>query len=139
MDDRSLAHHGIKGMRWGVRRTPEQLGHLNQKLERRAVRYDLKAGAYAQKQAKYSKKFMKAQGKLMSGHVSSRGIKRAGKIGRKFGQISTKSAQYQAKAAKARAKILKNKELMALMKTKTRDIPPESIERGKQYVEELLS
>ena len=22
-----LCHHGIKGMRWGVRRTPEQLGH----------------------------------------------------------------------------------------------------------------
>lgn len=22
-----LKHHGIKGMRWGVRRTPEQLGH----------------------------------------------------------------------------------------------------------------
>ena len=20
-------HHGIKGMKWGVRRTPEQLGH----------------------------------------------------------------------------------------------------------------
>lgn len=25
----SLEHYGIKGMRWGVRRTPEQLGHKN--------------------------------------------------------------------------------------------------------------
>lgn len=26
-----LVHHGIKGMRWGVRRTPEQLGHAPKK------------------------------------------------------------------------------------------------------------
>ena len=27
MDSFALTHHGIKGMHWGVRRTPEQLGH----------------------------------------------------------------------------------------------------------------
>lgn len=27
MDDLELYHHGIKGMKWGIRRTPEQLGH----------------------------------------------------------------------------------------------------------------
>lgn len=28
MDDRDfLEHHGVKGQKWGVRRTPEQLGH----------------------------------------------------------------------------------------------------------------
>ena len=27
-EDKHLAHHGIKGMKWGIRRTPEQLGHF---------------------------------------------------------------------------------------------------------------
>ena len=26
-----LCHHGIKGQKWGVRRTPEQLGHVKKK------------------------------------------------------------------------------------------------------------
>lgn len=27
MDNNQLTHHGIKGMKWGIRRTPAQLGH----------------------------------------------------------------------------------------------------------------
>lgn len=34
MDNAYLCHHGIKGMKWGVRRTPEQLGRLAQTVER---------------------------------------------------------------------------------------------------------
>lgn len=42
--DETLEHHGIKGMKWGVRRTSEQLGHPQaQKLSKRIVRKQLRS------------------------------------------------------------------------------------------------
>ena len=32
-DDNEIYHHGIKGMKWGVRRTPAQLGHDTGKID----------------------------------------------------------------------------------------------------------
>lgn len=37
-----LEHHGIKGMKWGVRRTPEQLGHLSPKKKQSIAKRDAK-------------------------------------------------------------------------------------------------
>lgn len=34
-DNNYLMHYGIKGMKWGVRRTPEQLGRKRQRAEKR--------------------------------------------------------------------------------------------------------
>jgi len=40
--DSKLYHYGVKGMRWGVRRTPEQLGHCckQRKLKKGQKAYD---------------------------------------------------------------------------------------------------
>lgn len=52
MNNNSLYHHGIKGMKWGVRRTPEQLGHRivnahRDRHEKREARKDAKEFARA--------------------------------------------------------------------------------------------
>ena len=47
-----LYHYGIKGMRWGIRRTPEQLGHRPSKSQRKARKRLPKDVAAAQRYAK---------------------------------------------------------------------------------------
>lgn len=43
-----LEHHGIKGMHWGIRRTPEQLGHKVSKARERFEKYGKKASTAAE-------------------------------------------------------------------------------------------
>lgn len=59
--DEYLEHHGIKGMHWGIRRTPEQLGHIISRKKEKFEKYAEKAGAYAEKGK--VKKFNKYQKK----------------------------------------------------------------------------
>lgn len=60
-----IEHHGIKGMHWGIRRTPEQLGHRVSKARERFEKYSEKAQTAgetgnAKKLKKYTKKSEKA-------------------------------------------------------------------------------
>ena len=41
-NDNELYHHGIKGMKWGIRRTPAQLGHPTKKSSSNQRRDEMK-------------------------------------------------------------------------------------------------
>lgn len=57
LEENELEHFGIKGMKWGVRRTPEELGHRKaQKASKRAARAE-KVKATAKKAAAVAKKY----------------------------------------------------------------------------------
>lgn len=51
-DELDVWHHGIKGMKWGVRRTPEQLGY---KTSKKKVKWTFKTPAQRREEA-YQKK-----------------------------------------------------------------------------------
>lgn len=69
-------HHGIKGQKWGIRRTPEQLGHYIERKEKKISFYQKKANEarakgdsklyykYLEKQKKASKLIEKARSKM---------------------------------------------------------------------------
>lgn len=46
---RQLYHHGIKGQKWGVRRTPEQLGHEEPRVEKTSKAGIIKITIYGHK------------------------------------------------------------------------------------------
>lgn len=49
-----LAHHGVKGMKWGVRRTPEQLGNKKPKKpkKKKITNHDIKSARVRQTERK---------------------------------------------------------------------------------------
>ena len=67
-----LAHHGIKGMKWGVRRTPEQLGHPRSKKKAKSIwkksAETLSSARKSRKQKKLEEKLAKQRKKEETGY-----------------------------------------------------------------------
>lgn len=61
-DENEISHHGILGMHWGIRRTPEELGHLTRQ-DRRFVRR--KSDKIMRKAEKASKKELRRYEKFL--------------------------------------------------------------------------
>lgn len=119
-----LMHYGRKGMKWGVRRTPQQLGYKvskltakNKKLQssanestRTAADYHKKSVVFQSKQKKYEKRLAKATAKKAKYDLKVQ--KQASKKhidSDKVAKYAAKSAKYNTKVLKAQKKIKYNK------------------------------
>jgi len=120
-----LYHHGVKGQKWGVRRTPAQLGYRSDKLSlknrklsdsitkntARAHKYDTKAAAKSAGDHRNQRKLVKAEHKATK--YQAKADKEAGRrfasSERKTGDYAIRAKQWERRAAKAKKRLEHNK------------------------------
>lgn len=91
-NENELYHHGIKGMHWGIRRTPEQLGYRITKKKKKLDK------TYEQAKAAASKRDMKKLEKLSKKAVKqSKGIEKTQKKYNEAKELEDKIKEQQAK------------------------------------------
>lgn len=137
-----LYHHGIKGMKWGVRRTPAQLGHRTRKKPRR---FSLIARTRKPINKKKSIRDMTddelrarmARVELEREYKQTMSNKRPKPIAKKTPvQKNRKLSELSDEELKARIARL---DLEKAYRERLSDIQPKKKEAGKGFVKEVLS
>ena len=131
--DGELYHYGVPGMKWGVRRTPAQLGRkitkLNTKndelkdsvktLDKKATYYDKRSRDMISKNSKWESKLQKAsQNKAKYDLKTAKQLKKRNGDSEKLAKYMTKSSKYEEQMMKAEKKIKYNKYYVKAEETK---------------------
>ena len=132
-----LEHYGIKGMRWGIRRTPEQLGHKVRKLRRKNTRLEEKNLKAEQKKAEAermaNKKYQKALRKEAVNDMAA-----ANKYYRMAASWTSRSRDYQRAIAKAKRQIFDNEQLARSFERTIDAIESGKIKNGQTFLERFF-
>lgn len=135
--DEFLEHHGIKGQRWGIRRTPEQLGHKVSKLKKKSAKIEQKSIDKEKKASKYSSKYQQNYDKAFK-YLTEGETKKAQKFFKKAKKWNKKNAAYQRYTTNARQKIFDNDQLMKSYQNTIKAMNSGQIKKGESWVENFV-
>ena len=138
-----LYHHGVIGMKWGVRkdraRSAKRSLNTLARMEKKQQKYQLKAAKYQIKSAKRQKKMAKyAKKSRKFGPVTEFGVQNQKKYTNaqmQTAKYTIKAAKYTKKAAKTNKKAIKfaNKMNQIYGNTPVSELNSEQIYAGRKY------
>ena len=132
-----LYHHGVLGMKWGVRKAYHKLGS-NSRYMKKALNYDVRAANQTRKAEKAHSTIDLARANKKAVQ-SAKYYKKAAKFERKANEKTDGARlRYEKKAAKVRLKMAKNKVYIDQMNRKVSSLSKEELSGAYSFVNDYL-
>lgn len=136
MENQELSHHGIKGMRWGVRRTPAQLGHKpsgNRKTKDKARSITDEANERVRK--------IKAMGRAQS-RITKAEERAAAKIAKAEAKYLPKKKSDSENKPKSISEMsdaeIRDRINRIRLENELKSLSPQQVSKGKQFVNSIM-